>query len=384
MNESQKMLLLQYSEVEELISKTRGDSYSDNNKSNYHNSLISLFQKIKEQDLSKLDLTEIQETRSYLKFIFNCLVFLRDSSLNSIPFEIVKCLNNAMEDWVKSDDFIIVTGLTKDLYAFSFFIDYTRDDFFYQSIKIKYDVEFKQKLVQINLPITLCKDYISTVPLYHELGHFIEKQYDIALYAHDILLKPSIKDDEEIKKYFPFIKDITFDAHNRPEPNKSNMFYIHLMEYFCDLFAAQYIGIASNVYLNSIMTNNTQYSFTHPSSHNRENMVKDFLEGQGNILIQIFNEILLKLTGKSLEKRHETINSDDFYKLIPFAANTDAELHGIFDYGWRTWLDDFTPFEPMLGDANKIPGGKIYQIINSLMEKSIGNYFITKEWNSKK
>jgi len=38
----------------------------------------------------------------------------------------------------------------------------------------------------------------------------------------------------------------------------------------------------------------------------------------------------------------------------------------------------------MLGDANKIPGGKIYQIINSLMEKSIGNYFITKEWNSKK
>lgn len=384
MNESQKMLLLQYSEVEELISKTRGDSYSDNNKSNYHNSLINLFKKIKEQDLSKLDLPEIQETRSYLKFIFNCLVFLRDSSLNSIPFEIVRCLNNAMQDWVQSDDFIIVTGLTKDLYAFSFFLDYTRDDFFYQSIKIKYGVEFKQKLVQINLPITLCKDYISTVPLYHELGHFIEKQYDVALHAYGILLKPGIQKEQDIQKYFPYIDDMTFQADGKHERNRANMFYNHLMEYFCDLFAAQYIGTTSNVYLNSISTNNTLLSETHPSALNRESMVKDFLEGKVNLLIHIFNEILSTLVGKPLQKRHSTINSDDFYKLIPFVANNDEELHGIFDYGWRIWLHNFTPFEPMLGDANKIPGGKIYQIINSLMEKSIGNYFITKEWNSKK
>src|SRR5690606_4648043 len=152
MNQSQKMLLLQFSEVEELISKTRGDSYSDNDKADYHNNLIRLFDGIKSLNLQELDENGIQEIRSYIKFIFNCLVFLRDSTLNSIPFEIVKCLNNAMEDWVKREDFIIVTGLTKDLYAFSFFLDYTRDDVFYQSIKIKFGVEFRQKLVQINLP----------------------------------------------------------------------------------------------------------------------------------------------------------------------------------------------------------------------------------------
>src|SRR5690606_38742002 len=121
---SQKMLLLQFSEVEELISKTRGDSYSDNNKANYHNNLLRLFDGIKSLDLNVLDENGVQEIRSYIRFIFNCLIFLRDSTLNSIPFEIVKCLNNAMEDWVNSDDYIIVTGLTKDLYDFSFFIDY--------------------------------------------------------------------------------------------------------------------------------------------------------------------------------------------------------------------------------------------------------------------
>ena len=379
MNQSQKMLLLQFSEVEELISKTRGDSYSDNDKADYHNNLIRLFNGIKFLNLQELDENGIQEIRSYIKFIFNCLVFLRDSTLNSIPFEIVKCLNNAMEDWVKREDFIIVTGLTKDLYAFSFFLDYTRDDVFYQSIKIKFGVEFRQKLVQINLPITLCKDYISTVPLYHELGHFIEKQYDVARYAFSQLFTTGKPLDEDIIKYFPFIENQSIGSDQ-----KTLIIYNHLMEYFCDLFAAQYIGSTSNVYLNSISNNNAG-AVSHPSPPNREFMVNDFLEGRGNLVIDVFNEVLSRLVGsKSLAIRYTKVESDDFYNLVPFVANNDMELHGIFDYGWRVWLEDFAPFEPVLGDARDLQGSKIYQIINSLMEKSIGNYFITKEWNLKK
>ncbi|WP_147420955.1 hypothetical protein [Sphingobacterium siyangense] len=288
-----------------------------------------------------------------------------------------------MEDWVNSEDFIIVTGLTKDLYDFSFFLDYTRDDFFYQSIKIKFDIEFQQKLVQINLPFTLCKDYISTVPLYHELGHFIEKQFDIALHAFNQLFKFGVHEKPEIIKYFPFIDHNTILEDGRHDRGKAQVFYTHLMEYFCDLFAAQYIGTTSNLYLNSISTNDL-ISEDHPSPSLRALMVNDFLENRNNLIIDTFNEALFNLTNKRFEKRYSTIQSEDFYHLIPFIAKNDAELHGIFDYGWRIWLADFKPFEPMMGDVENIPGGKIYQIINSLMEKSIGNYFITKEWNSKK
>lgn len=383
MNQSQKMLLLQFSEVEELISKTRGDTYSDNNKALYHDNLIKLFDGIKAQNLSSLSEDEIKEVRSYIKFIFNCLVFLRDSTLNSIPFEIVRCLNNAMEDWVDSDNYIIVTGLTKDLYDFSFFIDYSRNDVFYQSLKIKFNIEFNQKLVQINLPITLCKDYISTVPLYHELGHFIEKQFDVALYAIKHIVNNALLGEPDIKIYFPAVYKQVIEEDGDFDTNYQQMLYNHLMEYFCDLFASQYIGMTSNLYLNSISGNDSG-AFSHPATPHRERMVSDFIDGNNNLIINTFNEILNRLTGKTLMKRFSNIESDDFYNLIPVEAKSDAELHGIFEYGWNIWLDDFSRFDPMLGIANKVPGGKIYSIINSLMEKSIGNYFITKEWNNKK
>lgn len=384
MNRSQKMLLLQYAEVEELISKTRGDSYSDNKKANYHKNLLALFEGIKQEDVGAYNEDDIREIRSYLHFIFNCLVFLRDSSLNSIPFEIVRCLNNAMKDWVNNEDFIIVTGLTKDLYAFSFFIDYARNDFFYQSIKIRFGIEFEQKLVQINLPITLCKDYISTVPLYHELGHFIEKQFDVAEYAINQLLQQNYTLDPTILKYFPYLNSPMTILDGKLNDKRLQVFYNHLMEYFCDLFAAQYIGLTSNLYINSI-SNNTNGAPTHPSDSNREEMVKDFLTGSGNKIIETFNEILYKLTRHNqLTIRYTDLHTDDFYNLIPLIANNDSELHGIFVYGWKVWLDDFQKFEPMLGNVSSIPGGKVYQIINNLMEKSIGNYFITNQWKSKK
>src|SRR5690606_14855486 len=149
-------------------------------------------------------------------------------------------------------DFIIVTGLTKDLYAFSFFLDYTRDDFFYESIRIKFGVEFEKKLVQINLPITLSKDYISTVPLYHELGHFIEKQYDVAAYAITDLINSGNYLHGDIKTYFPYITEPFIEGRDN---QKIQVFHTHIMEYFCDLFAAQYIGLTSNIYLNSISNN---------------------------------------------------------------------------------------------------------------------------------
>lgn len=311
------------------------------------------------------------------------MIFLKDSSLNSIPFEIVKCLNNAMGDWVDSKDFIIVTGLTKDLYAFSFFLDYTRDDFFYQSIKIKYGVEFDKKLVQINLPITLSKDYISTVPLYHELGHFVEKQFDIGQYVLSHLIDSGKFLELDIQHYFSFVEtDFLLKASsNRDLVIK---FYNHIMEYFCDLFAAQYIGLTSNVYLNSISNKSVSDSLTHPSSVNREEMVHDFLFGKSNTLIDSFNYVLGKIANKKLQMRFEEIDSGDFYRLIPFTAVNDAQLHGIFNYGWRIWLGDFSPFSKMLGDTRDIPGAEYYKIVNNLMEKSIGNYFILKDWNSNK
>src|SRR5690606_12858666 len=104
----------------------------------------------------------------------------KDSTLNSMPFEVVGCLNEAMADWINKDDFIIVTSLNNNIDAFSYDESLALEEFLYKSIDTQYGVVFKKRLVQINLPLILSRDYFSSVVLYHELGHFIDLHFGIS------------------------------------------------------------------------------------------------------------------------------------------------------------------------------------------------------------
>ncbi|WP_159729930.1 hypothetical protein [Sphingobacterium sp. 18053] len=387
-----KVLQLQLEEVGQLLSNSREDTYSDSHKQDYHKNLINLFDHLKETDFNGLtDPNQLSIYKTYLEFILSSITLLKDNTLNTIPYEMVLCLKDAMEDWINPDDYIIVTGLKKELYSFSYSLE-SFTELFYKDLQFKFGISFEKKLVKINLPFTLSKDYFCTVPLYHELGHFIDNQLSVVRNTVSLI----INDGEfgfnhsDLHYYFPsIIPDILKVDVDTPTENLDrimNCFINHLAEYFCDIFASQYIGINSNIYINyiSFQYGNSE-SYTHPDTKLRMEMVETFLSGKTNRVIELLINSISQLSGQILRIRYKTIESDDFYHLIPFEASCKDELHGIFDYGWRTWLNSKEKFIATNGDSfQDITQSNYYNIINNLVEKSIGNYFINKNWKENK
>ncbi|WP_295801225.1 hypothetical protein [Mucilaginibacter sp.] len=373
--EYSQLLDLHLSQCEIFLSKAQNNSYSDLDKQNYQNNLTSLFYAIKSNLPAELNENNLFVIQGQLNFIAKSLEFLMDSTLNTIPFEVVSCLNLAMDDWIPEETFIIVTSLNNDIDAYSFDEKLANEDYIYDSIFAGYGISFEKRLVQINLPLILARDYFSSVILYHELGHFIDLYYGMSKRMATELIKCPPHEWTKIQEYFDFHQN----------PLKIKRLKNHLGEYFCDLFAAQYIGKTSNHYLNYLESKGADRTYgSHPSSNNRLAIVNDFLESKPNPLVEIIKKYIQEITKSDLTKRYKVLNSDDFYNFLPLELGNSGELHGIFPYAWKIWLDGAEKFKSNAGIEGELPSKVIYKSLNNLIEKSIGNYFILKDWEGLK
>ena len=217
---------------------------------------------------------------------------------------------------------------------------------FYDLLKGGFGIEFNHRLIQINLPKYLSHDYLANVVLYHELGHFIDSRFQISLRLQRALGFP-----EEILN--------------------------HYSEFFADIFASQYIGNASNFYLDYI-AHKAPNSFTHPSTDSRIDIVNDFLaNSQKNPIIENLKLATKKITTKELKKQTQLLSEDDFVNFIPTEVNSPKELHSLFEVGWDLWTKDVNEFS-----TRNIDNLGKYRIINNLIEKSINNYMVTSQYNN--
>ena len=363
-------------------SKSKHNKYSDKNKNLYHDGLRQLIKKLTDDDFSILPVSELDIRKKIIDFIFKSLEFLNQSTLNEFPIEIVECLNVALKDWLDTDDFIIVTSLNNDLLSYSFDPAIAFDLHLFFIIQNTYGVEFKKKLLQINLPQSLSRDYLANVVLYHELGHFIEIKYQIAKpLAIDIMNRiaaGSILPGELLilKTYFPYIDDFTINFDYR-----RLQVYVHLREYFSDIFASQYISKCSNYYLEYITNGNTIHNNSHPSTTNRIKLVNDFIENNPNYLISLLNNATLSTTiTKSLYIRYVDVNFDEFFKLLPIVIENENQLSSLYIKAWELWNGYNNDFENNNNIVVELKPSKRYEIINNLIEKSISNFIITESW----
>lgn len=374
MKDLKKLLYLQLYQAEILINNSKKFSFSDQKKKAYLETLSNLFTAIRTSIDNGYDETTLFVKKSHLDFVFKSIEFLKDSTLNTLPFEVVSCLNRAMNDWIDAKNFIVVTSLQSNLYAFSYDIEYARNYTFYRSLEAEYQIEFKRKLVQINLPLALSRDYLCSVALYHELGHFVDKEHLFSRLAQAEFNSMRRRDRSKLYPYFPYMGS---------GDNQKKLGY-HLGEYFCDLFAAQYVGDTLNYYLEYITTYSDTDTGMHPSTQNRSKVVDDFLAGRYNPVVNLIQKVLEQTVAKRLEIKYDEIDSTDFYRLIPYDIKNDRELHGIFNYGWKVWRSDFSLFNKHMEYDVHLDESAIYKIINNLMEKSIGNYFVTEAWEKGK
>lgn len=393
MSLTQNILLLHLASASQALNRAKNNCYSDQRIEQYQNNLLLLFSKVEEEindTYIALTDSEINDgPKKYLDFIFKSLEFLESSTLNQIPYEIVECLNYAMFDWLGDDDkYIIVTSLVNDVISFSYDPTLASNKNLYDEIKMRYSIEFDHFLVQINLPKSYSKDYLINVVLYHELGHFIDLKFSL-MTTLIFQLIDDLKNGtftqlelDVIKKYLPTFKDYIESDQTRETffVKNKNSFYIalnHFQEYFCDLFASQYIGISSNNYLLYLANSSVQYSSTHPSSILRHEVVSDFINAKDNLIVNVINDTILKITGKNIINRYSDLPTSDFLNLIPTQINTKEQLHGIFNAAWKIWLFQRDKISLNLNTTDNV---KIYKSINNLIEKSIGNYITIKEW----
>lgn len=350
-----KTIELQILQLEESFSKSRSNIYSDTKKETHFKELFEVFNAIKNSDYKNYTIAEIKLHFQILTYIFNGLEFLDNSTLNVIPYEIVSCLEIALEDWVKSDNFIIVTSLSNRNLDFLFESDNAEifknlnDD-----INSRYGLKITNRLIKIVLPKVLSRDYLSIVVLYHELGHFIDTELHIS--------EKIIYSKYGFKPY-PLYTNAELQEYN------------YYMEFFADLFAAQYINNASSLFLSYIAYYNPD-SHSHPSTKSRIEIVEKFLNGNPESKIQDINNALLNSGYEEFKIRHKSINinNSDFQKLIPQKIIDNQELHYIFKLGWDFWDTAETNFLKKFNPRQK------YNVINNLIEKSISNYTIKQKW----
>lgn len=350
-----KTIELQILQLEESFSKSRSNIYSDKKKEIHFSELHTLFLAIKKSNYKDYAEGEIILHHQILNHLFKGLEYLDNSTLNVIPYEIISCLQIALDNWISEDNFIIVTSLSNRYLDFLF--ESENLEFFNNlnfHISTRYNLKITNRLIKIVLPKSLSRDYLSIVVLYHELGHFIDTELHISekiIMSKYGLLPQYLNSQVQVQEYF------------------------HFMEYFADLFAAQYINNASNLYLNYIAYNNPD-CHTHPSTSKRIKMVDDFLSGIESEELSEINKAL-QLSGSEVFKiRHKEIkiHKSDFQALVPQKINDNEELHYIFKLGWDFWNTSENNFLKKFSPRQK------YHVINNLIEKSISNYTIKQKW----
>jgi hypothetical protein len=332
------------------IKKSIINRYSDSRKDEYQKKLHELYNQISKEDFSKLSPPEISNRKTIIDFIFHNIQFLDNSTLTISPFEIVYCLERVLEEWIPDAKFIVATSLSNNLNDFYFDGNLTFNTPIYDLIKNDYKVEFEFKLIQISLPRFFVHDYLANVALYHELGHFIDS-------------------------YFAISKSV---VHNqiiagKLDPKYRTIAVSHHMEYFADIFAAQYVGNSLNHFINYIAYNFPN-SHSHPSTDKRLVMVREFLKGNfSEPTIEALKKETLSRTKLDLIIRHTDLKTDDFENLIPMEIASLTELHSLFLAGWNFWKSN-----------NKVISNfgidKSYKIINNLIEKSISNFIVLENW----
>jgi hypothetical protein len=274
--------------------------------------------------------------------------YLAGSTTKESPYEIEYCLQIALRKWTQRDC-IIVTALTDEK---DFHFRPSDPWAFVKAALPTFDTKgFDPLLVQLGVPRIYSHKPLYCIPLYHELGHFV----DVAGGASNLSLLI--------------------------QPPTSPYDQLHRMEHFADLFAACYVGRSSIRALEIIAPANPTTP-THPSTVDRVSLVDDFLSGKQTGLIPLLQTCLqhLKLPPLSIEFAVPSI-SQSFDDVRPYRIADNKELHGLFHAAWLYFenaLDNRSA--PWIKTDSS--DAEIEAVINDLTEKSIRNASIRERWAS--
>lgn len=278
--------------------------------------------------------------------------YLSGSTNNEIPFEVVFCLTDALRRWRLSDA-AIVTSLTED---HNFHLKPLDPWKFIETSISDYDAEgFQLPVVMIGVPRIYAHKPIFCVPLFHELGHFVDLKYRVTQVS--AILNPTP------------IAPAGFDD------------LTYRMEHFADLFGASFVGRSSIAALEAIAPN-APVSITHPATAERAALVDAFLAGTAHPTIDLFQNALAALSLPTLTKVFDLVDvAHDFNDVRTFVPSSIEQVYGMYDSAWAYLFNAIdkrlNPWQ--LSDRRD---GIVEALVNDLTEKSIRNFAIREAWHA--
>jgi hypothetical protein len=321
-----------------------------------------------EQLLERLASVPEPVARRIASRIWVATKFLTGSASRDIPYEIVYGLKLALDDWKPTSvrRLAITTALLDDSNFYFQRIDVDA----YMLIDAYLKVKFDEDLIQIALPRLYRHTPLKAVPLYHELGHFLDVHNQVTEYS--LLRFPPDKNPTIPPMFGPGTASL-------PDKARLNIHKSHRQEMFADLFAASYAGLAYEAALNDIGPGHKP-SPTHPGTADRLALSQLFLAKKSHPVIDMFNTVLAERGLPILQVRFSAPDIvGTFGNMRPYNICADSEIHGI--------LSSALAFERSLATSRPdawrgLSVDEVSRITNDLVERSIRNRMFMKAWTS--
>lgn len=299
--------------------------------------------------------------RQFEAHVWRVMQFVSGSRTNDAPHETQYVLRKALKHWLNKDVLVSSASL-EDL---NFFLN-TEDLWEFIELALsKFDAEgYKPLFVRIGSPLAYKHKPVFCVPLFHELGHFVDHYYEITK-SSLLLHAPG-----------PIPPGATINQQQWQFVN-----HRHRMEHFADIFAACYCGEASKKSLQAIAPNNPD-SPTHPSTAKRITLIDTFLNGNTDSMIDLLQNATNARTQQILSRKFLTpdINAA-FDNVLTYKISNEAELFGIFPASWEYLFKQIDNRTAQWIDNNITTHG-IELTINDLTEKTIRNFEVTERWSN--
>ena len=272
-------------------------------------------------------------------------------------------LRLAISGWTKTET-AITTAISQDLYGGFYFRGV--DQQFKTLAEAYLGIVIATELIQISLPQVYRHRPLYNLPLYHELGHFLDVHHSITPYTF------MLSDATSLLPSLPA---------GLPKDTLHNIHINHRMEYFADLFGASFTGLAYGDFLQAFAGANS-ISLTHPATSDRLTVIDDFLNGKSNPIVELFCTALSNLKLPELKAQFSAPDlNESFDNVRPYLIQSDAEAHGILDSGWHYLQTAWTSPTGLWAEMDE---AKIEQTVNDLIEKSTRNRMIVTKWGGGK
>lgn len=333
------------------------------------NSLREVLDKLLVKLEAKPPTINIDVARLIANNVWELTQFLTGSTTKQIPYEVVFAIERAAAEWT-SRKLLITTAIVQEA---NFFFKGGSQDFF-NVVQSELGVTIVAQPVQIALPYIYRHKPLFCIPLFHELGHYVDVANDVV--KSTLLMSPDDvgPDLPELKKSSEIGKqkghERTFWAH---------VVEAHRREYFADLFSAAYVGHAAREFLKQFCPDEP-VAPSHPSTAARFALMDDFVNGRSNKIIDLFQAALAARGLKPLAKRYLPANINTcFASVRPCLPASNQEVFGLFPDGWDFLNSMWT--SPSANYAS-LSEEEIERVVNDLAEKSIRNRIIAQDWNA--